>query len=190
MPFTFKRLAIPDLILIEPKVAFDQRGFFMETYKHSDFQDLGIKKHFVQDNLSRSVRGVLRGLHYQRNPKGQGKLVRCLRGKIYDVAVDIRKGSPSYGKWVGVELADDLNSMLYVPSGFAHGFVVLSEIAEVLYKCTEEYSPSDERGIIWNDPDLMISWPIDKPILSEKDGRLPPLRDADLNFEYREGQET
>jgi len=156
----------------------------METYKHSDFASFGIKDHLVQENHSRSVRGVLRGLHYQKNPKAQGKLVRCLNGRIYDVAVDIRKGSPNFGKWVGVELSDETNLMLYLPPAFAHGFVVLSGVAEVIYNCTEEYSPEEERGIIWNDPQLKISWPVDKPILSEKDSRLPLLEDADLNFEY------
>jgi dTDP-4-dehydrorhamnose 3,5-epimerase len=183
LPFTFNRLVIPEVVLIEPKVASDKRGCFMEAYKYSDFSSFGIREYFLQDNLSRSTRGVLRGLHYQKNPKAQGKLIRCMKGRIYDVAVDIRNGSASYGKWVGVELVDETNLMVYVPPGFAHGFVALSDVAEVLYKCTQEYSPEEERGIIWNDPQLKISWPIDKPVLSEKDSGLPLLKDADLNFE-------
>jgi len=184
MPFTFKRLSIPEVVLIEPKVFSDKRGLFLESYKYSDFASFGIRNHLVQENHSKSVKGVLRGLHYQKNPRAQGKLVKCTKGRIYDVAVDIRKGSPNFKKWVGVELSDETNLMLYVPPAFAHGFIVLSEVAEVIYKCTEEYSPEEERGIIWNDPQLNISWPVDKPILSEKDNRFPPLEDADLNFEY------
>ena len=184
MPFAVKRLPIPEVVLIEAKVFSDQRGFFLETYKYSDFAKFGITSHFVQENHSQSVKGVLRGLHYQRNPKAQGKLVTCTKGRIYDVAVDIRKGSPTYGRWVSVDLLGDTNLMIYIPPGFAHGFVTLSDVAEVLYKCTEEYSPEEERGIIWNDPQLKISWPVDKPILSGKDNRFPPWEDADLNFEY------
>jgi dTDP-4-dehydrorhamnose 3,5-epimerase len=184
VPFAFKRLPIPEVVLIEPQVFSDKRGLFLETYKYSDFADFGVTSHFVQENHSRSVKGVLRGLHYQKNPKPQGKLVVCTKGRIYDVAVDLRKGSPSYGKWVSIDLLGDTNSMIYVPPGFAHGFVTLSDVAEVSYKCTEEYSPAEERGIIWNDPQLKISWPVDKPILSEKDDSFPPLEDADLNFEY------
>jgi dTDP-4-dehydrorhamnose 3,5-epimerase len=138
VPFIFSVPEIPSVILIEPKKFGDERGFFMETYRHSDFSKAGIREHFVQDNHSRSVRGVLRGLHYQENPHAQVKLVRCLRGRIFDVAVDIRTGSTTYGRWLGAELSGDNNLMLYVPAGFAHGFLVLSEIAEVLYKCTEE----------------------------------------------------
>lgn len=184
MPFTFKRLTIPDVILIEPEVFSDKRGFFLECYKYSDFASFGITSYFVQENLSRSIRGVLRGLHYQKSPSAQGKLVRCAKGTIYDVAVDIRRGSPSYGKWVSVDLSGNSNTMIYLPPGFAHGFLALSEVAEVLYKCTREYSPAEEKGIIWNDPQLEILWPVDKPILSEKDSKLPLLEDADLNFEY------
>ena len=187
MPFIFKRLSIPEVILIEQRVFTDTRGFFLETYKHSDFVNFGIKGYFVQENHSKSVKGVLRGLHYQKNPRAQGKLVKCTEGRIYDVAADIRKGSPNFGKWVGMELSGETNLMIYMPPGFAHGFVVLSEAAEVIYKCTEEYSPEEERGIIWNDPQLGISWPVDEPILSRKDSDLPLLKAADLNFEY-EGQ--
>jgi dTDP-4-dehydrorhamnose 3,5-epimerase len=184
MPFTFKKLDIPEIILIEPKIFPDGRGFFMETYKHSDFIRMGIQEHFVQDNFSRSQKGVLRGLHFQKNPNAQGKLVQCLKGNIFDVTVDIRQGSPSFGRWVGVELSEENKRMFYIPPSFAHGFVVLSETADVLYKCTKEYSPEDDRGIIWNDPDINIPWPVRDPILSEKDANFPLLKNADNNFEY------
>lgn len=184
MPFQFEHLDIPDLILVTPQVFDDSRGLFLELYKHSDFLRGGIGEHFVQDNLSRSGRGVLRGLHYQKKPTAQGKLVCCIRGAIFDVAVDIRKGSRHFGKWAGVELSDNNRRMLYVPPGFAHGFQVLSESAEVVYKCTAEYSPHDDRGIIWNDPDLNIEWPLPNPVLSPKDLRHPVLKDADINYSY------
>jgi len=184
MPFIFQPFDIPEIILIEPRRFADTRGFFMETYKYSDFLRNGIREHFVQDNYSRSVRGVLRGLHYQRNPHAQGKLVQCIRGKIFDVAVDIRKGSPRFMQWISTELSEENNCMFYVPPGFAHGFVVVSDIADVIYKCTKEYSPEDDRGIIWNDPDIQIRWPIQEPVLSEKDSRHPLLRDADNNFAF------
>lgn len=184
MDFHFKKLSIPDVILIEPEIFKDKRGFFMETYKYSDFAGFGIKEYFIQDNYSGSAKGVLRGLHYQNHPKAQGKLLRCIKGKIFDVAVDIRKGSPTYGSWVGIELSEKNNLMLYIPPAFAHGFVVLSSFAEVIYKCTEEYSSEDERGILWNDPDIGIKWPVKRPILSEKDRGLPLLKDAYNNFRY------
>ena len=184
MPFIFQRLDIPEIILIEPRRFEDTRGVFMETYKYSDFLRNGIQEHFVQDNYSRSVRDVLRGLHYQRNPHAQGKLIQCIKGKIFDVAVDIRKGSPTFMQWISSELSEENNRMFYVPPGFAHGFIVVSDIADVIYKCTKEYSPEDDRGIIWNDPDIQIRWPIQEPVLSEKDSRHPLLRDADNNFEY------
>ena len=158
---------------------------FMETYKHSDFSAAGISGHFVQDNHSQSGRGVLRGLHYQMDPNAQGKLVRCVRGRVFDAAVDIRKGSPTFRKWVGMGLSEADQLMLYIPPGFAHGFLALSESAEVIYKCTGEYAPASERGIIWNDPDIGIRWPLGDPVVAEKDGRHPRLRDADNNFEYR-----
>ena len=184
MPFHFERLEIPEIILIGPKIFNDARGSFMETYKYSDFVRMGIKAHFVQDNYSRSSTGVLRGLHYQKAPYAQGKLVQCLQGKIFDVAVDIRKGSPTFGRWVNAELSRENGFMLYVPPGFAHGFLVLSEYADVIYKCTQEYSQENDRGVIWNDPDLNIRWPSKNPFLSEKDGRHPMLKNADNNFEY------
>ena len=185
MPFTFKRLSIPDVILIEPGIFADARGFFVETYKCSDFLNIGVREQFVQDNHSRSAHRVLRGLHYQKEPHAQGKLVQCMQGSIFDVAVDIRKGSPTFGRWDGVELSEEDHRMLYVPPGFAHGFVVLSESADVVYKCTGEYSQADDRGIIWNDPDINIQWPVSNPVLSEKDMKLPLLRDADNNFLYQ-----
>jgi len=184
VPFDFRTLAIPGLVLIEPKTYGDERGAFLETYKHSDFVRSGIPEHFVQDNYSRSIRGVLRGLHYQLDPKAQGKLVRCVLGRIFDVAVDIRKGSPTYGRWEGKELSGENGLMLFIPAGFAHGFLTLSDTAEVLYKCTEEYSPAHDRGIIWNDRDINIPWEVSEPLLSDKDRLHPRLRDADNNFLY------
>jgi dTDP-4-dehydrorhamnose 3,5-epimerase len=186
MPFSFRNLQIPEVILVEPKVFKDERGFFMETYKMPDFVASGIKGNFVQDNHSRSTKGVLRGLHYQTPPFAQGKLVRAVRGEIFDVAVDIRKGSPTYGKWVGAILSEENKNVLYIPEGFAHGFCVLSEIAEVIYKSTNVYSPEAETGIIWNDRDLNIDWPINEPILSAKDKKWPTLKDADIKFYYKE----
>jgi dTDP-4-dehydrorhamnose 3,5-epimerase len=144
----------------------------------------GINGHLVQDNYSRSAKGVLRGLHYQKAPKAQGKLVMAMQGSIYDIAVDIRKGSPFYGKWTGVELSAENRLMFYVPPGFAHGFQVLSDTADVMYKCTDEYSPAEDRGIIWNDPDINIAWPLNDPVLSGKDKVHPLLREADNNFSY------
>ncbi|HLX11627.1 MAG TPA: dTDP-4-dehydrorhamnose 3,5-epimerase [Bacteroidota bacterium] len=178
MGFSFSRLSIPDVILIAPELKGDSRGFFIETYKLSEFQSHGIPVAFVQDNHSRSTRNVLRGLHYQNAPKAQGKLVRCIRGTIYDVCVDIRKKSPTYGRWVGQELSEENRLMLYMPPGFAHGFVVTSEFAEVSYKCTEEYSPEHDKGILWNDPDIGIDWKCASPVLSAKDMGHPRLKDA------------
>jgi dTDP-4-dehydrorhamnose 3,5-epimerase len=186
MPFTFKRLAIPEVVLIEPRVFEDDRGFFMETYKMADFVAAGIKEEFVQENHSRSAKRVLRGLHYQNPPLAQAKLVRVVRGEIFDVAVDIRRGSPTWGKWVSVILSEEDKHILYVPEGFGHGFCVLSEMAEVVYKTTNVYSPECEAGIIWSDADLNIEWPVKEPILSEKDGKWPALNSADIEFYYRE----
>jgi len=185
MPFIFQHLVdIPEIVLIEPRRFDDRRGFFMETYKHSDFLQNGISEHFVQDNYSRSSRNVLRGLHYQRKPHAQGKLVQCIKGSIFDVAVDIRKGSPTFMQWVSAELSEQNNRMFYIPPGFAHGFLVLSDISDVIYKCTREYSPENDRGIVWNDPDIRIQWPVQEPVLSEKDSKHPLLRDIDNNFQY------
>ncbi len=184
MNFEFVKLEIPEVILIKPKVFEDARGFFMEAYKASVFAQAGINYAFVQDNHSKSKKGVLRGLHYQLEPKEQGKLVRCIKGKIWDVAVDIRRGSPTFGKWVAVELSEENQYMLWIPPGFAHGFLALED-CEIIYKCTEEYAPELDRGIIWNDPDIAIPWPTDNPILSSKDAKLPRLKDAEINFEYK-----
>ena len=184
MPFRSQRLKIPEVILIKAQVFEDPRGFFVEVYNQSAFAANGIPDIFVQDNYSCSVRGVLRGLHYQKPPKGQGKLVMVLQGEIFDVAVDIRRGSPTYGQWVGIELSARKHHMLYVPVGFAHGFCVQSDEAEVFYKVTEEYAPDYERGIIWNDPTIGVKWPIEEPILSPKDAELPPLYEADHDFVY------
>lgn len=184
MPFHFKRLSIPEIILVEPKVFHDERGCFIEVYKYSDFAQFGIAESFVQDNHTKSKKNVLRGLHYQKNPSAQGKLVRCLRGKIFDVGVDIREGSSAFGQWIGVELSEENNRMLYIPPAFAHGFVVLSDTADVIYKCTKEYSLENDRGIIWNDPDISIKWPVENLVISEKDRKLPLLKDADKNFVF------
>jgi len=156
----------------------------MEIYRYSEFVNAGITMHFIQDNISKSKKTTLRGLHYQKNPNAQGKLVYCLKGKIFDIVVDIRMGSPTYAQWVSIELSDKNNFILYVPAAFAHGFLALSDTAEVIYKCTKEYSPKDEAGIIWNDPDINIKWPIANPTLSEKDKKLPALKAADNNFSY------
>ena len=182
--FKFKRLEIPDVVLIEPTVFGDNRGFFMESYNFKEFASFGIKDNFVQDNHSKSTKGVLRGLHYQLKGMAQAKLVRVIRGEIFDVAIDIRKGSPFYGKWVAVRLSEENKKMLYIPEGFAHGFYVLSDVAEVLYKTTNFYSPKHERGIIWSDPDLKINWPTNHPVLSEKDSKWPLFKDAENDFTY------
>lgn len=168
----FTELEIPGLILVEPDVWTDDRGFFLETFHAPKYADGGIRGPFVQDNHSHSRKGVLRGLHYQRNHP-QGKLVYAFRGEILDVAVDIRRGSPAFGQWVSVVLSDTNHRQLYVPEGCAHGFLVTSERADVLYKCTEIYVPSDDQGILWNDPTFAIRWPTEHPVLSAKDARLP-----------------
>jgi dTDP-4-dehydrorhamnose 3,5-epimerase len=175
------RLAIPDVMLIEPKVFGDTRGFFFESFNQRAFNDAtGTNHQFVQDNHSRSTQGVLRGLHFQVSPKAQGKLVRVVRGAVFDVAVDIRKSSPTFGKWVGMELSADNHRQLWVPPGFAHGFLVLSDTAEFLYKTTDYYAPEYERCIAWNDPVLAIAWPDMgmAPVLSGKDQQGRSLAEA------------
>jgi dTDP-4-dehydrorhamnose 3,5-epimerase len=179
MPFRFTPLEIPGPQIIEAATFEDSRGHFIETYKHSEFQANGICEHFVQDNWSRSRYGVLRGLHFQRAPKAQAKLICVIRGEIFDAAVDIRKGSPTYGRWVGLSLSERAPRMLYLPVGFAHGFCVLSDIADVVYKATAEYDADLDTGILWDDPAIGIRWPLDKPLLSAKDARLPRLRDSE-----------
>ena len=164
----------PEVLIVEPDVHGDARGFFMETWHQAKFAELGITGTFVQDNHSRSTRGVLRGLHYQlRHP--QGKLIRAVNGTVYDVAVDIRRGSPRFGQWVGVELSDSNRRQVYVPPGFAHGFCVLSEQVDFMYKCTDFHAPEDEYGIAWNDPELAIAWPPMDYTLSDRDRQLPTL---------------
>ncbi|CDH00881.1 dTDP-4-dehydrorhamnose 3,5-epimerase [Xenorhabdus bovienii] len=162
---------IPDVLIFEPKVFGDDRGFFFESFNQKIFENaIGYPINFVQDNHSKSTKGVLRGLHFQKSPYAQGKLVRCIYGEVFDVAVDIRKNSSSYGKWIGVKLSSENKRQLWIPEGFAHGFLVLSDIAEFSYKATNYYHPSSEDGIIWNDKDININWPLmDKYILSEKD---------------------
>jgi len=166
--------ALPGVLLIRPQVFGDDRGFFMETYHEAKLAAQGLRERFVQDNLSRSVKGALRGLHFQ-HPHGQGKLVRAVAGAVYDVAVDVRRGSPTFGRWIAQELSAENKLALYIPPGFAHGFCVITETAEFFYKCTEFYAPQHERGILWNDPDIAINWPVRNPILSAKDGRYPRL---------------
>lgn len=182
MPFQFTRLEIPDIILVEPSSSRDDRGWFRETYKKSEFAAYGIPDLFVQDNTSFSARGVLRGLHYQKHPQAQSKLVSVSYGEIFDVAVDIRQGSPTYRRWVSQVLSAENGCMLYIPPGFAHGFCVLSSHAAFVYKVGAEYAPALERGILWNDPEIAIAWPLPNPLLSPRDARLPLLQEADNNF--------
>jgi dTDP-4-dehydrorhamnose 3,5-epimerase len=175
---------LSDVLVIEPRVFGDHRGWFTETYTETKFKDAGINLNFVQDNHSFSAaKGTLRGLHYQLSPKAQTKLVRCTKGTIFDVAVDIRKGSPTWAQWFGIELSAENKKQLLVPQGFAHGFMTLTEDVEVQYKVDEVYSPEHDRGIIWNDSTINIDWPIDiEPILSTKDEEAPTLVDAENNF--------
>ena len=179
-------LAIPDVKLIEPDVFGDNRGFFMETYRADQFKEAGIPTNFVQDNMSSSKKGVLRGLHFQKNPYSQGKLVRVVRGEVFDVAVDLRKGSPYFGKWVGDLLSEENKKSLYVPQGFAHGFCVVSDEAVFHYKCTEFYHPEAEGGLRYDDPTVNVEWPLpDIPkITSPKDEKAPFLENIDCNFTY------
>ena len=176
MPFRFERLAIPDVMVIEPSVAADSRGYFVEIYKRSEFEAAGIGEAFVQENQSSSARHVLRGLHYQRPPYAQSKLVRVLSGRIFDVAVDMRPDSDTAGQWVGVELSAEDRKMMYIPGWCAHAFCVLSDRAEIVYHASAEYAPEHEEGVLWNDPAIGIDWPVTSPILSERDKHWPPLR--------------
>ncbi len=181
MPYTVTPTHIPDLLVLKPKVFGDSRGFFFESFNQQDFNQVtGLDVHFVQDNHSRSTRGVLRGLHYQLQ-QAQGKLVRVVRGAVLDVAVDIRKSSPTFGQWAGVELTEENNKQMWIPPGFAHGFVVLSDTADFLYKTTDYYAPAHERCIAWNDPDLGIDWGLDgTPTLSGKDQAALLLKNAEV----------
>ncbi len=173
MSFKSEHLIFPEIILIKPEIYSDERGYFLENYKHSDFIDLGITEEFVQGNVAFSHKHVLRGMHFQKAPYAQAKLVQCLEGKIFDVVVDIRRDSSSYGEWMGIELNGKHKELLYIPEGFAHGYLVLSELAFVHYKTSKEYAPSHESGFIWNDPEVGIEWPAYKIVLSEKDKVLP-----------------
>jgi len=177
---------IPEIILIEPKVFSDERGWFSETYRKSDFISHGISYEFLQDNQSYSSnRGILRGLHFQKEPAAQGKLVRCIVGEIFDVALDIRKGSPTYRKWVSTTLSSNNRHMVWIPPGFAHGTLTLTSTAEIAYKVTSEYSALYDRAVRWNDPTIAIKWPYDNPTLSTKDMNAPLLDDVDNNFIYK-----
>ena len=180
--FTFHETDIKGVYIIDVKTYGDPRGYFMETYKQTDFHEAGLDYSFVQDNQSSSRRGVLRGLHFQKNHP-QAKLVRVLSGEVFDVAVDLRKDSETYGRWAGVLLSGENHRQFMIPRGFAHGFLVVSDYAEFAYKCDEVYHPEDEGGIIWNDPDIAVEWPdVGELILSEKDGRLPTFADSNIVF--------
>lgn len=180
----FTETELPGVVLIEPKVFGDERGYFLETFHAARFREAGLPTEFVQDNHSRSARGVLRGLHYQM-PNAQGKLIRCSRGAIYDVAVDIRTGSPAFGRWYGVELSEENKRMLWVPPDFAHGFCALTDNTDVMYKVTALYDGAADRSILWNDPEIGIRWPIAEPLLSPKDAAAPRLKDAPVLPRYR-----
>ena len=175
MPFSFRSASLGGLVVIEPRRFDDDRGFFMETYKESEFAATGVAERFVQDNQSRSRRGVLRGLHYQSEPKAQGKLLRVVSGRVWNVAVDLRSSSPTYAKWQGFELSAENRLMLYLPPGFAHGFLTLSEVADLVYKCTAEYDPALEGGLRWDDPELAIAWPSRDVLVSDRDAAWPRL---------------
>lgn len=181
--FNFIKTEIDGMFIVEPTVFGDDRGYFLETYHYDEFKKAGIDAIFVQDNQSKSKRGVLRGLHFQTK-RPQGKLVRVIKGKVFDVGVDLRKNSPTFGKWVGAVLSDENKRQLYIPAGFAHGFLVLSDEAEFVYKCTDFYDPQNEGGIIYNDPDININWPISgdmEILLSQKDRALPSLKSFQNN---------
>ena len=182
MPFQMHSTPIEGLLVIEPKVFVDERGFFMESFKASDFARFGVTQNFVQDNHSKSKKGVIRGLHFQRTPHAQGKLVRVTHGCAWDVAVDLRKDSPTFGIWYAVELSADNHLLFWIPEGFAHGFLALEDETELLYKSTTEYHQASDAGICWNDPDIGVQWPDIgvSPILSTKDATLPRLKDCVL----------
>ena len=177
------KTALPGVFMVQPRVFSDDRGYFFETWNAGRFREAGLPDHFVQDNQSRSRAGVLRGLHYQE-PNAQGKLVRCTRGSIWDVAVDIRVGSPTFGKWIGVELNEENKIMLWVPPGFAHGFCAMTDDTDVIYKCTASYDQASERSILWNDEAIGIHWPVSEPALSAKDAAAPRLSDAPVLPKY------
>ena len=182
MPFLTRTTPIEGLLVIEPKVFADERGFFMESFKASDFARFGVTQNFVQDNHSKSKKGVIRGLHFQRAPYAQGKLVRVTHGRAWDVAVDLRKGSSTFGMWYAEVLSADNHLLFWIPEGFAHGFLALEDDTELLYKCTAEYNPTSDGGIRWNDPDIAVVWPQIgvSPLISSKDAVLPLLKDCAL----------
>lgn len=184
----FTKTNLPGVFVVEPTVYGDHRGWFMETYSTKYFKEAGIDIKFEQDNQSFSAsKGTVRGLHFQLNPKSQTKLVRCTRGSLFDVAVDIRQGSPTFGQWFGIELSAENKKQLFIPKGFAHGFMALTDNVEIQYKCDEFYAPECDGGIRWNDPEIGIVWPMDiQPILSAKDEAAPLLKDAKTNFVYGE----
>ena len=184
MSFNFKKLKISDVILIEPKSFNDERGYFFENYNVLNFNEYGITTKFVQDNFSYSKKNVLRGLHFQKNPKAQAKLVSVLKGEIFDVAVDLRKNSSTYMKWVSEILSEKKHNSLYIPEGFAHGFYVLSDSAYVMYKVNSHYSSEFDSGIVWNEQKINITWPISEPILSIKDQNLLSSKDQNYNFNF------
>jgi dTDP-4-dehydrorhamnose 3,5-epimerase len=184
MSFHFEPLAIPDVLRITPDRYGDHRGFFAETYRASVFEEAGIRDVFLQDNHARSARGVLRGLHYQAPPRAQAKLVRVVYGEVFDVAVDIRVGSPTFGQWAGGILSGEDGVLLYIPGGFAHGYVCLSERADLVYKVSSEFDAALDGGIAWDDPAIGIPWPVENPSLSEKDLSLRPLESVVSPFRY------
>jgi len=182
MAYEFIGLEIEGLVLIKPKVFYDNRGFFMETYTKKEFESHGIKIEFVQDNHSWSIKNTLRGLHFQKQPHAQAKLIRCISGEIIDVAVDLRKDAKTFGKHVKVNLSAENKNMLYIPEGFAHGFLVLSDYAEIIYKVSKFYNKDADSGIIWNDPDLNIDWAAKSPLLSDKDAKWPRLSEIKVGL--------
>lgn len=184
MPFNFKKTEIPEVLEVQPQVFEDERGVFSELFKLDTFKEAEINEPLTQVNYSLSKKNVLRGMHYQLAPHAQSKLVSCPRGEVFDVAVDIRQGSPTFGKWVGRTLSGENRMMLYIPVGFAHGFCVLSDEAEVVYYCNEQYAPESEGGLIWNDPTVGIDWPIEAPILAERDATFPQLDAIKNTFTY------
>lgn len=181
MAVRYTTTSLPGVLVLEPVVFRDDRGFFLETHHQKKYREGGIDRAFVQDNRSHSIKDVLRGLHYQLSCP-QGKLVYAVTGEIFDVAVDVRRGSPTFGKWEGIYLSSSNNRQIFIPEGFAHGFCVLSETADVLYKCTDFYNPDDEFGILWSDPAIGVKWPVEKPVLSSKDSQYPKLSEVAADF--------
>ena len=184
MPATFAETEIPGVLVVETGIFRDHRGFFTETYSKKVWEDAGFKESFVQDNLSLSAKGTLRGMHYQLNPHGMGKLVRVVSGSVFDVAVDLRTGSPAFGKWVGRTLSAENGLALWIPIGFAHGFVALENHTLVSYKCTGMHTPQAERSLLYDDADVRIAWPLEPTIISTKDAAAPSLREAEYNFTF------